>query len=321
MLIKTTTRRYELQRGNVETSVTESTRSAWKGRSVGSHASRGYTRVPNHVLDHCQDLTQTYKSGLLLIMSHAHNETGAVQMGAGRLAGWMGMSESSADRRIRVYVALGYLERQHDYDEQRRCWGETTYRINLHPRRGPVDAPQEINKPVEVESKIETTPSVTFDGPFNSINNSSSNTESCRDTAPTSGAAVCGISAKPTKTPEQPPHRPRNARHRHGFVLSAFQVAALEVMQLCGVVSSPTTRRLRDGIAAAIALHVERREDRAKHAVEPMVLAWCEYLDAAWRLRCPLGMEAFFVTGIWCNEKSWRYDAAVTDEIRARRRW
>ena len=50
---------------------------------------------------------------------------------------------------------------------------------------------------------------------------------------------------------------------------------------------------------AAISLHVEGCEERAKRAVESMVIAWRDYLDDHQLLRCPLGMESFFVSGAW----------------------
>jgi hypothetical protein len=97
-------------------------------------------------------------------------------------------------------------------------------------------------------------------------------------------------------------------------VLSAFQLAAAEVMRLCGV--AETNWRMRDGIAAAVALHVESRAELAKRAVEPMVIAWRDYLDDHHLLRCPLGMEAFFVLGAWCDRRQWRYDPDVLKQLR-----
>jgi len=50
--------------------------------------------------------------------------------------------------------------------------------------------------------------------------------------------------------------------------LTAFQLAALEAMQLCNIADVSKNWKLRDKIAAAISLHVKRRRRwRTKHVV------------------------------------------------------
>lgn len=224
-------------------------------------------------------------------------------MGPSRLAGWLGSSLSTANRVIEALVLLGYLEGQYDYDTRRGCWNETIYRVNLRPGR-----PQTIHKPVEVEPKIDPTPGVKNDVPFNNINNSLSNTETYPPT-PQGGSDVCISPPARPRGRHQHTHPPRQRQRCEGGRLSAFQVAALEVMRLCDVVE--TNWRIRDSIAAAIALHVEGREDLAKRAVEPMVLSWKAYLDVGDLLYCRYGIEQFFALGLWNDDKKWILDRSL----------
>ena len=312
----------------VESSVTKPRRSRpWRGRATGDFASNGRTVVPNHLIDHCEDLKRRQKHTLTVILTHAHNKTFSLQMGPARLAYWLGCSDVTAKRALAELVELEYLRKYQVKHGSR--FDESMYVVNLYPNReaemaapepaempeisevqnappSPPEASQEVHNLVQTEVKNDPTPPVKND-PTLSIKNLELITEEEKDTAPLRFACVLK-SSNQVREPQRAPST--------GMGLNAFQLAALEVMLLLDVVDCPENRKLRDGIASAIALHVNRREEHAKRAVEEMVLCWRMYQDNHPYLRCPLGMLSFFVSGTWCNAKSWRYDAGVLDRVR-----
>jgi len=283
---------------------------SWRGRRSSG---KGYTLSLNALHD-ADDLTPLQKGVLGIILSHTHNETGAVRMGPARLAEWTDKSSSQAKRYLRDLVELGYLTKASMWDEENECWGESIYWVNLRPQK----RAEEIHAPVEVPAKNDPTPGVIND-PVVLINYSSLKTET--QTTPQAAEEVC---VSPSRS-EAPKPEPRRHEHHHPPkqrpcrpILNAFQVAAVEVMRLCGVVE--TNWRTRDGIASAIALRVDSCEAMARRCVEDAVIAWKTYLDDVQLLRCPLGIEQFFVQGLWLDRRLWRYDQDVIDRQR-RGRW
>jgi len=61
---------------------------------------------------------------------------------------------------------------------------------------------------------------------------------------------------------------------------------------------------------------VDGCESMARRCVEDAVIAWKTYLDDVQLLRCPLGIEQFFVQGAWVDQRLWRYDQNVMDHVR-----
>lgn len=286
MLNKIAPCRHKLSKNNEN-----STRRPWRaGRSNG----KGFTIISNSVIDSA-GLTGGEFKLLTVIARFAHNQTGEVMVEIGVLANAMGWGERWTQRVKGRLVTKGFLGETRVYDPALRLNKPNTYRI-LNP-----------HKPVETTAQKTTTP----DGQSatQSLQETPPQTQVKTPLPPQAGEPVC------FDEPELEVSRPRGRHiHHHGprpvrrrcGALTAFQQAAVEVMRLCGVVE--TSWRLRDGIAAAVALHVEGCEDRAKRAVEPMVIAWRDYLDDHDILRCPLGIESFFVLGAWCDRRQWRYD-------------
>jgi hypothetical protein len=326
--------RHELQNNSVKTS---SHPRPWRGRAPSG---RGFTITPNANIDYGEEkFTHADLWGLTILRSHAHNETGQVQMSRAEFAGHLRMSDSTARRRLEKYEDAHCISISREFNKRRGTWDAMIITV-----LSPAERKAKL-KTVENKGKDDPTPGVKIE-PIVLIN-TSSQTEILNPPTPQRGESVCGNEPKPEPQRPQPSSEvyeserhfrelrrqrkaeSRSTRHREareerrsrpgrcaGQVLTAFQRAALEVMSLCGVAG--TSWRVRDGIAAAISLHVEGCGHLAGRAVEPMVIAWRDYLDDHPLLRCPLGMESFFVSGTWKDRRQWRYDQ---DALKRLRRW
>jgi len=283
----------------------------WRGRRASGN---GYTLTLNALHD-ADNLTLVLKGVLGVIVSHAHNDTGCIYMGPALLSRLLGKSRAQCKRYLASLTELGYLERTTNCDETGLIWYETLYKVNLRPKF----VAKTIHQPVDIPDKNDPTPPVINDPGLNCIKDFPLKPE--YNTTPQAAPGVCE-SLDPVDPP-QPKAEPRR-RHEHNHPpkrsgrcrepLNAFQRAAVEVMRLCGVVES--NWRTRDGIAAAIALRVDGCEGMAVRCVEDAVIAWKTYLDDVQLLRCPLGMEQFFVQGAWVDQRLWRYDQDVMDRRR-----
>src|SRR5258708_23188083 len=230
--------------------------SNWRGRRTSG---KGYTLSLNTLYD-TRELSMVLKGVLGVIVSHAHNDTNGVLLGPARLSEWTGKSYAQCRRYLKTLTELGYLVRTTDYDEDTKVWGETFYQVNLRP----TFPAKEIHKPVDFPVKNDLTPPVINDPTLNSIKYYELKTE---PQAPLAGGVVCESPKPldPSQIKPQLPEAPARRHHEHNHpaktpqpcraALNAFQIAAVEVMRLCGVVE--TNWRTRDGIAAAIALRVD----------------------------------------------------------------
>lgn len=314
--------RHELQQNLATTSVEPR---AWRGRSRNG---RGFTILPNaHVDRNDKGLSRVVRWSFATLRSHAHNETGLLAMSHQEFAERIGGSVSTAKRHIGRLEETYYIRVMPQVDPRTGGWTRNLIKVYTPAER------DEILKSVENKSKIDPTPQ--FINEPSVLINTSSSQDFKNPPTPQGGNGVCESLLPVRPQPSREVHealqqaraaravrkaqqrQERYARNRKvrgcAAELTGFQRAALEVMSLCGVAA--TSWRVRDGIAAAISLHVEGCEERAKRAVESMVIAWRDYLDDHQLLRCPLGMESFFVSGAWKDRRQWRYDP---DELR---RW
>ena len=151
MLIKTTTQRHTLQKENVETSVTKSVRSHWRGRGISRPGSTSYTAVPNTVLDHSDDLNDGVMRTLTLYLSMADYTTGELQAGRAELARRRNRSVPTLKRHDAILAERGHLEVRATWDAQRGCNGKRILIVHKVP------------KVVEKKNTVDPTPMVTDD--------------------------------------------------------------------------------------------------------------------------------------------------------------
>jgi hypothetical protein len=295
-------------------------RRQWRaGRANG----KGFTIINNAVIDYSNLSPGEFKL-LTKIARFAHNETGEVTVEVGVLANEMGWKDRWTQKVKNRIVAKGFLGVSPYYDPISKRNYPNTYRL-LNP-----------HKPVETTAQKDTTPGVFKDTQV--LKETLSSQTQYTPLPPQAGE--CVSVNEPEKQEHQRPvpsrevyesenhfrelrrerkAKSRSTRHRQareeklerrsgrcaGEVLTAFQRAALEVMSLCGVAA--TQWRVRNGIAAAMVLEVGENGTPTR-CVEEMVIAWKIYLDHHGELRCPFGIEQFFVQGAWKDGRMWRWD-------------
>lgn len=148
---KTTSCRHELQKVSVETSVTKSAPSGWRGR-YGAAGSGRTKRVPLSWYDRETNVKKGPRDTLAALWSHSHFTTDTIQAGYARIAEIAGCCETTAKKHIALLKTEGHLIGWRQYDFARKCYGETVYKVVLFP------------------DKKHPTPQAENDPPFNSFN-------------------------------------------------------------------------------------------------------------------------------------------------------
>jgi hypothetical protein len=301
----------------------------WRGRGVCRPDSKGFSMIPNVLLDHSEDLPPSCRFNMLRIRSMAHNQGGYVEASYDELGQRFGTSRSTAKIHMGLMAKAGYIEIQHVFDPATGCYSKNRY-IVFTVRQKPTQV---------VENKsVDDSRGRVMNEPTALIKTVSANTELQTPLPPQGGNGVCESSpARPVPSREvhdslqqarelraQRKAEKRVSRYRanaerprrHCKPLTPVQEAAVEVMRLCGVVE--TGEKIRDGIASAIALAMARDGvTMAKSYVERMVVAWYAYLDDPF-LSFRYGIENFFSRGLWVDCCQWAYDK---EKLKMARRW
>jgi hypothetical protein len=338
-----------------ETSVTNGIRSTpfrvtpinvsrWRGRGVSRPGSRGFTITPNTLIDHARDLSDGHKQTHLLLISLADNATGMFTMSHAEIAERRGKGKKTIERHLKALDENRYIQTIRHYDYVLACWGPSTYRI--------VPPSERLNSTGIVDTKTTFDPRGGVKNvPLSNTNTLNSTTEKQEQIHPPVGGAVCVDIPARSPEPQRPEPSPevhaseqlgrelrrqRHSEHREAHYREvreqgprrrcsapapktpaqmAAQVAAGEIMRLCGV--AETSHQIRAAIAAALELHVSQEGKTARGWVEDAVMSWRTYLEDD-LLRFRYGIERFFSEGLWCNERLWTYDRERLERYRGR---